>query len=467
MRVLTYGRTHNAAWYRRFCEVAFPGSTITLLSDYRGVDETGLVDGFYRRLSERAGRVLWPDWISSDDELDIVARSVVLRKLPLERARSLAAAMACAIDEAVDREKPDVVLGMSLDTYILDLLHRAAVARDLPWFFMMASNINANTWASARGELLHYREPSDEEVEAALTRMLDKAYLPTYTAEWLRDFSSKGAVRLAAKEVVKRKIFPILARRARDPYGHNYLAHIHSPVTVRGSAIEPAKAFDMGWDRRVAEWQGPKIYVPFQAYPECSIDYFPEQRELIDYPTLLHEAVRILNDSGKFLILAKEHPGMLGLRSPRFVTSFQKFDRCVLVPPTVNSNLLLEQADVVLLWTGTVGIEAAIRSLPVVTVGDPYYRAGDAFHCVMRRNDFPELPQRVQAAIDTEVSPSTGRDVVRKLLAGAFPGEHRPYFFDASKVDVEAEIGTTAGFVRDNFERLAAVARAEGKRLRS
>jgi len=466
MNVLVYARAHNEAWYRAFCQAAFPTAKITVLSDYRRVDETGLVDGFYRRLDERQGRIHWPDWVSADDELDIVARSVVLRKLPLDLARSLAGCMACTIDEIVERVKPDVVLGMSLDTYVLDLFHRAAVARDLPWFFMMASNINENTWASARGELLEFREPAEEEIDAALNRMLDKAYLPTYTSEWLRDFSSKGAVRLAARERIKKAIFPILARRERDPYGHNFLAHIHSPITIKGSAIDPGKAFDPDWERKLKAWKGPKIYVPFQAYPECSIDYFPELRELIDYPSLLREAVRVLDASGEFLILAKEHPGMLGLRMPGFVTSFQGFRNCVLVPPTVNSNHLLSESDAVVLWTGTVGIEAAIRGKPVITVGDPYYRAGDAFSFINKRTEMETLPDVVRQALGRQISPETGRAVVRKLLAGAFPGEHRPYFYTPDNATVTAEIATTATFVRENYDRLAEVSRAEGRRLR-
>ncbi len=466
MNVLVYARAHNEAWYRAFCASAFPDSKITVLSDYRKVDETGLVDGLYSRLSERHGRVHWPDWISSDQELDIVARSVVLRKLPLDFARSLASSMACTIDSIFEAVKPDVVLGMSLDTYVLDLFHRAAVARDLPGFFMMASNINANTWASARGELLTFREPDEEEIDAALSRMLDKAYLPTYTAEWLRDFSSKGAIRLAARERVKKAVFPLMARRARDPYGHNFLAHIHSPITIKGSAIEPGKAFDFEWEAKLKAWKGPKIYVPFQAYPECSIDFFPEQRELIDYPSLLRQAVQVLDATGEFLILAKEHPGMLGLRAPGFVTSFQGFRNCVLVPPTVNSNHLLGESDAVLLWTGTVGIEAAIRQKPVITVGDPYYRAGDAFSYITKRTDIEKLPQIIREALGRTVSQETGPAVVKKLLAGAFPGEHRPYFFTAENREVAAEIETTASFVRQNYDRLAEVTRKEGRRLR-
>lgn len=464
-RVLVYARAHNEAWYREFCKLAFPTAKITVISDYRKVDETGLVSEFYKLIETRQGRIQVPEWISSDDELDIVARSVALRKLPLLQARMLAGCMATAIDHIFERIKPDVVLGMSLDTYVLDLIHRAAIARDLPWFFMMSSNINDNTWASARGELLAYRDPSDEQVDQALEKMLDKSYLPIYTAEWLRDFSSKGAVKLAAREQVKKLIFPLLARRANDRFGHNFLVHMQSPVTVKGSAIEPSKAFDMEWEKRVAAWKGPKIYIPFQAYPECSIDFFLENRDLIDYPTLLWEAVRILNDSGEFLVLAKEHPGMMGLREPGFVTSLKQFPNCVLVPPTVNSNLLLPDCDAVLLWTGTVGIEAAIRNKPVVTVGEPYYKAGDAFRSIHGRQEFLKLPGLLREAVQSKVSEETGRAVVKKLLGGSFPGGHRPYFFQKG-TDIEEQMKITATYVRENFDRISTVSRAEGKRLR-
>ena len=81
------------------------------------------------------------------------------------------------------------------------------------------------------------------------------------------------------------------------------------------------------------------------------------------------ETVRIIASSLPvgWKLIVKEHPNALGYRSLGFYEKITEIPNVVLLGPTVNTNSLVAEADLLLVVFGTIGLEAIIKKIPVIT----------------------------------------------------------------------------------------------------
>ncbi|GAJ18461.1 unnamed protein product, partial [marine sediment metagenome] len=125
----------------------------------------------------------------------------------------------------------------------------------------------------------------------------------------------------------------------------------------------------------------PKVFIPLQFVPEATVDYWCPNVKMIDYAGILMKAVNAFADKG-FLILIKEHPGIVGMRDYRLYRAVSQHDNVIMIPPQIRANSIIPMCKCVFVWTGTVGFEAALRGIPVIHLGFPYYISGDRFYGV-------------------------------------------------------------------------------------
>src|SRR5437879_9754825 len=117
--VLGYIRPHHEAYYRTLCGELFGGGRTTFISDFPGVGDLQTHERFYGHLrSPDAGRL--PSDLPEDVADDMALRCRFLRGFAPDKQRRLLAAMVAAMDDALERVRPDFVMSLTVDCYVND-----------------------------------------------------------------------------------------------------------------------------------------------------------------------------------------------------------------------------------------------------------------------------------------------------------------------------------------------------------
>jgi hypothetical protein len=169
----------------------------------------------------------------------------------------------------------------------------------------------------------------------------------------------------------------------------------------------------------------PKIYIPLQWYPEATIEYWVPDVMMTDYEKVLIKFIEKL--SKDFQLIIKEHPAAIGNRNSDLISKINKIltEDVYFVPSDVPSNFIIGKIDAVLVWTGTVGFEAALRNKPIFTVGNPYYAAGRFFKNVNLETGMCEFISFIKEHENTTIKDSEKKQLIHTLLSGFIKGYFR------------------------------------------
>ncbi len=430
-RVMAYVRPWSKDYYRFFIPQAFPNARPIVVSDWKGLGDFDLSGAFYRYMGQRGEDVLVPVWLDHWIEHEIILRNFMLRSLPLERASRMLRAMSRAIEDALEAFEPTAMLSPAVDSYVMDLFHRHCVMRGIPFCGMLPCPFPNFTRATAVGEHLNFRDPSAAEVDAAISAVADPDFKPVDLTEWLKMYgSSRVHLKRGLRELPKRYVFPMVGHLRGDSLNYHYLASALSSVSFFSQALLVHKQFDSDWLTRMRAWKGTKVYIPLQAYPECTTDYHVSDLDLIDFPRVLPRLVDQLAKDPDILICIKEHPGMMGVRPPGFYESLRRRKNVLLLSGDIPASSLIAETDVLVTWTGTGGLESLLRGKRVVTLGRPYYAAGDAVIAVSELKELEDVADMVKVARSSSVDATAKRAIARHVLAGTLPGEYKFIRFD-------------------------------------
>jgi hypothetical protein len=126
------------------------------------------------------------------------------------------------------------------------------------------------------------------------------------------------------------------------------------------------------------------IFYPLQYSPESSINmpapYYVDQLRVVD-------AIRYSMPSGHLLVV-KEHPAALEMRSRAFLKELSKRSGVVLVDTELNSRELIERASLTVSVTGSAAFEAFLLGRPSLVLGNCFFAA--ALGGVTKLDSLPE-----------------------------------------------------------------------------
>ncbi len=142
------------------------------------------------------------------------------------------------------------------------------------------------------------------------------------------------------------------------------------------------------------------VYFPLQAQPELSLmlwtKYFTEQRELMQYVAKslpLHQRLYV-----------NDHPLQWGERSASYYQHLNNQYNISVLPVSVNTRELIDNAETVVTITSSVGFEALMYDTPVVTFGREKYAPFYAnFDSVLTVDRIYDLPDTIDAASDQKI----------------------------------------------------------------
>lgn len=408
INALIYVREYMLPSYRPVFE-GLAGVDVSYVTDFSRPGMQSLQEHFYQHF--RKGSVHVPF-----DRSDVIARCRLLRNLPAETAADMVGAMYLAVRDLLRPGKYTVVVGQMVDDYITHLFSLVAQSQGINYiglcegYFPDTSQISLHT----DGAPLPLREAPEQEVQAALDRIKARNFVQNYQQPAIYTFRAHAS--LVLRYHTKLAAFAALRVLRRDPQNLHYLVQPFVAQRKRLRDFVDNSEFHTNWRERLASIQGRPIYMPLAVVPEASTDYWIENKRFIDYDATIVDIARRLAKQGT--VLVKEHGHMLGIRGRELYRDLRALDNVILVPPSTNSNELLAMLEpVVCVGGGSVGLEATVRGLPVVTY------CASSYWCVasgatVSNGESDDVAARVADAQRSEVAPY---DFVKACLRTTIP----------------------------------------------
>ena len=411
---------HVGPWsdshYSYIASKIFERTDISILSSYPQCDQTGLFAHYYQMVRKGARSCT-----STADplELEIILRCRLLRALDRETALLHLRAMWQAMDAVFDRIKPDLVLTETIDSYVIDVLYFHAKKRNIVFIGLVPTFISGYFRITARGEFVRSRMVSASESKTVLDKLLQKNYKPDFiknndsrlwiyaTGRWLRN-------------LVKIPYFWLNRLNPKERF------NFHKWATLVVSK-QWAHAFPMlnighpNWRELLLQAGKPVVYIPLQMIPEATVDYWCEDVAAVDYDAYLLQLLAHLEND--FTLLLKEHPNVWGYRNPKLYRQLIQMNSVIFAPTILSSQELIDSADTVLVWTGSVGFEAAIRGKPVLTICEPYYAQGNSFMKINIKTSVNDIKQFIME-FDIKTGEQRNQEMVAHVLTGTLPGHY-------------------------------------------
>lgn len=446
--VLCYVRPWTLNYFSRLLGEALPGSSKVYICDAVGVGDVDWGERFLKEMNSQSA-VVWPAFLDASTAQDMQFRCRLLRTLPVATARRMLAAMVTVVDQILDELSPDLVVSSTVDCYVIDVLRFCSEKRRIPFFGLVQSMVNGYARVTARGELNPFRIPSVSECEQILSDLQRPEYRPTYLPEKV------GTINWVAKrwfrETVKTAYLPLRRLASKDPFNLHCLASAaQARQHANPTTLFAPRFLDRNWsNKRPPETNEGRysLYLPLQFTPECSVDYWANNRDLLHYEEGI---LRLLDEvNGNAQVFLKEHPAMFGWRNAQFYKSVLERPGAVLVPPSVKSLDMMEMTDATIVWTGSAGIEAVLlRDKPVVDLGGAFYATGRRTTTIQAVSELRRMPEIVKALLEEEpLSLDEKLAYIGRIQSGTIPGSlalTRQDFALGNRVAEDAVAGVAA-----------------------
>lgn len=420
MKILCHVGPWCVEQYKSIARSVCDSADITLISGFRDIDETTFQKNYYKYV---AGASVNMDGL---DEDDFILRCRLLRSLPIEEARLHLYATRASIAEVLDNLMPDMVISEVVDQFLIDVLRHECDTRGIPFYGLVVSFVNGYYRVTARGEKSLARRSVDEaEVNKVLEKLDNKNYSPAFVkATKHKTGRILDLWTTLYRSNLKIPYFYVKRHLSGEKYNYHYWASYVSaldsfhliPRFYLGQRLSQIK-------REISKISKPVIYIPLQMYPEATVEYWSKNIEVINYNKVLPELVEKL--SRDFHIVLKEHPNVIGTRHPRLYKKLLCLPGVFFCETSANSNEIVNLSDSVLVWTGSVGFEAALRGKPVLTMTNAYYVDGERFKLLDMHTENSEIRKFI---VDACEKPTNNQKLVASLLEGLEKGRYKNDF---------------------------------------
>lgn len=421
MNILCYVRPWSAKQFSEICRSVFKNDDIFYVSDFFGVGTESFQELFYENLRNRnsSGQA----YLISEEFDDVRQRCRLLRSVDASLAQSFVDAAYLSFEHIIRSKKIDFVFTKTVDSYIIDVLRIVCKTKKIPFLGICPVFIDGYFRVTERGEHIYLREPSKEEVDSVCQKLLSDDYVPSYLDRPNDRFQMQlKVINNQFKNLLRIPFFRAKRWVKSDPFNYHYWSS------------EVVSSQKLSWNQALpnfcGEWKSiaknvqpncTKIFIPMQYFPEATVDYWCEDIQLTDYFQALLKVIQDLSRVKDILMLVKEHPGALGNRPHILYNKIIENKEVIFIPPNIPSNDVLEVSDIVVVWTGTAGFEAALRGKSVIALGNPYYQFGENF---IQNSKIENLEDCIHMARkrNTEQSSDVIKSMVKHVLSNCLPG---------------------------------------------
>lgn len=378
---------------------AVPDAEIEYLTDFPTRGMHNIRDMFYEELEHQD-----PERHLPFDVNDVVIRCRLLRQLDPIVARLMAGAMYNVMKRVVRPNEHSVVVGQIVDDYLTHLLSIVATQAGVKYIGLCSSFFPGYTQISqfTNGIAVNGRDVDASEAQVLVSTIAKRNFRMDYTQP--KNYSLLPHIKRVLRYQFKEFAFAILKRYRRDPKNYHYTVqkYLAQPKNIFNF---PAKAsFHQDWESRISGTTRRRVYLPLGVFPEASTDYWVPSLRLLDYDEAVCSMAIDLSKENQVII--KEHVHMLGIRDQRLYARLRDIPNVVSVPPEIISNTLLEDfKPTILVGAGSVGVEATLRQLPVVTFSPTSYWFGPSEATYASADSNDQICAAVKSARGTDKDP--------------------------------------------------------------
>jgi hypothetical protein len=419
--VFTTGRT--TAWWRHVA-ASIAGASETVVVGELPEADVDITAALAKRVSARGAAVIALNELGERDCEEIIRRCRLLRIIDRDLALRMIGAMWRVIQDLLEEQKPDAFACFVVDRYVLDLFDRALRERGATYVGIAAGILPETLMFMSRGEYLPVREPLPEEVDAAVSALSARDFVPTNA--WVRRFGLRQFLGTYVRTNARSLAFGLLRRLRRKSWDFRYLvaryAETGARVRLRDRRITRVIADD--WRDRLEKVPfDRRVFVALPVTPEASIDYWIGDLDLVDYATAFEKVARALGSAG-FGLFVKDHPAHFGFRQMDFIRRLERCPGVTFVPYGVPARELIELCKSTFTLTGTVGFEAAFAGRCAVVHAGAYYAADGLFVGINGLDDVSRLPERIDAFAPAGDLASRRRTLAERLLRSSVPAAY-------------------------------------------
>lgn len=418
--IFCYVRPWNAGQFSFLARKIKPDFHVVGCSEHPKVDESGIVRRYRMHLKKSFSRGSFDiDGVSKREVEDIIIRCRLLRSISAEEAKRHVWAMGSAIADAFERYNPKIVISLTVDSYVMDLLRLISENKKVQFIGVIGTFVNGYYRVSARGESNLNPDADLSLVPFLRDSLLQESYVPAFNSKSLSN-PRRSVIRRWASNIARVPFFYCKRILSGDYY--NYHSWVSQLVSKQHFHLLPPR--DPGkedWLRCVRESEAPGLFVPLQMFPECTVDYWCQDSSVIDYYSVLEDIIKKL--SNEFVVVVKEHPSVMGSRPSWFYDALSNDPRVTVVPTYVSSNEVLKEVDGVVVWTGSVGFEALLRGKAVFGLAKPYYASGDRFKVIGRDPDTALVAKHVDYCRRNKITVEEQDAMLSHLAKQLFKGD--------------------------------------------
>ncbi len=439
MKVLLHTRNNTTAWWKYIASQLRGATSSIILSERSGEGDINIMPPFYRNLGRGDGVKVAIAAFGEGTCLDIVRRCRMLRSLDPERAAAIIGAMYTTLENVVRAEKPDVFVSFMIDYYMLDVLDRILREHGINYVGMNGSVVPRQIMFTARGEYMSIREPTADEVDAAIELLVRPDFLPEYIPPPCKPSLSRF-LRNYSYFTLRGWLFDLMRQLRRDPLNMRYYGSNGRHVPEYRIDLRDWQVFsrvDAAWQSSLSETPfDRRVFVGLQVNPECSTDYWVRDLRLIDYPHVLDVLISALRRDG-YTVFMKDHPCMANFRQIDLIDRLKAHPNVVFVPYEVPGQYLIENCKSTFTWTGNIGLQAALAGRCAIAADGAFYVTDTDYIVVRSFEDIDTLPARITSfEAPTDIT-ALRRRLLQRVLRACTPGEYYTSWqgFDSQKPD--------------------------------
>jgi hypothetical protein len=368
---------------------------------------------------------------------EVITRCRLLRNLNRQLALKTIGAMWLALDAAIEKIQPDLLLSFLVDFYPVDILQRLIEQRKIRFIGLSGGILKDTVTFSALGEYNFVRQPAPVELDRALAEMMLPTFAPSVVATKKYNFSRFCRTKL--KWHARHFLLLLRSLQYGDSLNPEYMTTPKpgDDYYIRWQDRKVVDYLDTEWDHKLQAVPFDKrVFVGLQYNPECSTDYWIRDIRLADWIASLAEIAKVLTENG-FTVFVKDHPVMFGLRRADVYERLSKIAGVIFVPYEVRSQQLIEQCKTTFTWTGTIGIQAALAGkCPIAST--TYYRTEEDFIHLNTWEDIALLPEKIDRfqIPQTQELEALRQRVIHRLCSSTVPASLDWVHFDVNKTDL-------------------------------
>ena len=400
--LLLYERPYTKVFFRKVAEGLTVRENTCTISEYKNCSDIWTSQYLYDKSLDLVS-VCAPGVCD-----DIIRRCRTLRIMDQSRARRIVQRTWAGITKLFEQNDINLVVTLSLDNYVIDIIMRVAELKNCPVYSFLGSFHPGYARFTLRGEYNRLRsECGTDEVESLAQHLTDNNFLPELEAKSIKSNLLEVLKFYYRRAAIERLYYPMMKALTKDPDNARF-----NMLNLKGHAI--TDYIKPGWEKRFEHFsdisidKAATVYMPLHFCPEATTDYYTDRSPKLGYMNYIVDVVT--KSDPDILFLLKEHPSMYGKRLLKDYDRLQQLPNVRLLHPFDNSNEILRNVDTVAVDNGTVGVEAVARGKRVISLDRNYY---SHIHKNIKMSEYISIEQLTEPLQDVDVY-----QIAEQLLQG-------------------------------------------------